>query len=175
MSTQTTAAERRLLTADELETVERTHLPQLWELADGELSPLLSRLRSMTSKWNDEARRQRREMRGKAPARGTRPAGDNRNSVNKAQIFTAAQRRVKKEINRRAEAEARARTAAAAQRALALKAAAEGEAIPDSGRSPRRGMRANPSARRAGFPDSNRDKGRLSAQVKRGQARRDAP
>lgn len=175
MSTQTTAAERRLLTADELEAVEQTHLPQLCELADEDLRKLVVRLRELRSKWSDEARRQRREMRGKAASRGTRPAGDNRNTVNKAKIFNDAQKRAKKESGRRTAAAARLRTAEAAQRALALKSAAgsEGDA-PAPGRTKSRGMRAKPSGKTKGFPDSARDKGRLSAQVKRGQARRDA-
>lgn len=174
MSTQTSAAERRLLTAEELEAVEQTHLPRLGELADEDLRKLTGRLREMNAKWRDEARRQRREMRGKAASRGTRPAGDNRNTVNKAKIFNDAQKRAKKEGARRAAAAARASTAEAAQRALALKQASDSGDAPAPGRTKSRGMKAKPSGKAKGFPDSGRDKGRLSAQVKRGQARRDS-
>lgn len=173
MSTQTTAAERRLLTVDELEAVEQTHLPQLGELADEDLRKLVVRLRELRSKWRDEARRQRREMRGKAASRGTRPAGDNRNTVYKAKIFNDAQQRAKKESGRRAAAAARTSTAEAARRALAMKSAAGSDDTPARGRTKSRGMQAKPSSKAKGFPDSARDKGRLSAQVKRGQAKRD--
>jgi hypothetical protein len=66
------AQEKRMLTADEFETVSRTHFPEIRDLTRKDLSDLVRRLRDHRDKARDVARQQRREMRGKAEPRGAR-------------------------------------------------------------------------------------------------------
>ena len=94
------AAEKRLLTAEEFETVGRTHYPEIRELDGKALSDLVARLRDHRDKARDIASQQRREMRGKSEPRGSRPAADNTGTAMKNQIFASAVKRVNREIAR---------------------------------------------------------------------------
>jgi len=95
------SAEKRLLTADEFETVSRTHYPEIRELSRKDLSDLVRRLRDHRDKARDTSRQQRREMRGKSDPRGGAPAADNAGTAKKGEIFAGAVKRVNREIARR--------------------------------------------------------------------------
>jgi hypothetical protein len=97
-------AEKRLLTADEFETVSRTHYPEIRHLDRKELSDLVSRLRDHRNKARDIARQQRREMRGKSEPRGATPAADNTGTALKGEIFAGAVKRLNREIARHDQA-----------------------------------------------------------------------
>lgn len=102
-----TATEKRLLTADEFETVARSHHPAIEALGKPELIALIRRLREFRDRSTDIARQQRREMRGKADPRGTRPAADNSGTTRKKQIFAQAVKRANRALARLEDAGAR--------------------------------------------------------------------
>lgn len=101
------SAEKRLLTADEFETVSRTHYPEIRELSRKGLTDLVRRLRDHRDKARDTARQQRREMRGKSEPRGGAPAADNTGTARKGEIFAGAVKRLNREIARHDQAERR--------------------------------------------------------------------
>jgi hypothetical protein len=101
------SAEKRMLTADEFETVSRTHYPEIRELTAKQLSDLVKRLRDHRDKARDTARQQRREMRGKSEPRGATPAADNTGTARKSEIFAGAVKRLNREIARHDQAERR--------------------------------------------------------------------
>jgi hypothetical protein len=68
--------ERRLLGADELTLVEKTHHPTLGLLPDQDLAELRKLVRERRDRAQDIAARQRRELRGKAAPKGARAATD---------------------------------------------------------------------------------------------------
>jgi len=65
---------RRLLGADELILVEKTHHPALGLLPDRDLAELRKLVRERRDRAHDIAARQRRELRGKAAPKGARAA-----------------------------------------------------------------------------------------------------
>lgn len=121
--------EQRLLTRDEAELVDRTRHPALAGLPDGELSDLVARLRERWDRAGDIAKRQRREMRGKAGAAGATPAADDTGTRAKRDLLAAALQRANKERSRRGAQAARADLKANARRALALRRAAGTHAL----------------------------------------------
>lgn len=127
--------EERLLDTGESDLVGRSHRPALGTIDDAGLSELIRLLRDRRDRARDVARRQRREVRGKAAPSGTRPAADDTGTREKAAVLAAAVKRVSKERERRRGAQARGRTVAGARRALALKQAA---GDPAAGRPPSR-------------------------------------
>lgn len=137
--------ERRLLAADEVETVEATHYPRLQELSEKELADTIRRLRTLRDRARDLVNRQGREMRGKAAPKGREPVGDNSGSKEKLQVLAAALQRAKRAVGRledmrrpgrRAEGQA-----AIASRALAAKQRAQPPARPPAGTTAGEGMR----------------------------------
>lgn len=92
--------ERRLLSQAELEAVEPTHYPRICTLSREELTALTRRLREFRDRARDISRQQRREMRGKAEARGAAPARDNTGTAMKKQVIAQALKRVKRELGR---------------------------------------------------------------------------
>ncbi len=116
--------ETRLLDQSERDLVGRSRRPDLDTVDDAGLSELLRLLRERRDRARDVARRQRREVRGKAAPSGARPATDNAGTREKAALLAAAVKRVGKESERRRSAGARNRTVSGARRALALKRAA---------------------------------------------------
>lgn len=165
--------ERRLLTEAEFETVQPTHYPDICRLSRDELVALAGRLRDYRNKARDIARQQRREMRGKAAARGARPAADNTGTARKQTIFSGALKRVSRELKRFEKAEARESQGDIALRAFELKRANRVRHHPGAGRGEGAGMRATPNRDRTVTPDP-REVGRVSQFVKSGQARRDS-
>ena len=166
------STEQRMLTAAEFEVVKTTHYPDIAELTEGELADAARRLRDYRDKARDIARQQRREMRGKAEPRGTRPAKDNTGTTIKRQIFASALRRVNREATRIGKAQARAGQSEIARRALELKRANRMRHHPSAGRTAGDGMRSIPN-RGPTVEADPREIGRVSQFVKAGQARRD--
>ena len=113
--------EQRLLSKDELDLVERARHPGLGQLEEAELGDLVRRLRNTRDRAQGIARRQRREMRGKAAPSGQRPAADNTGSTGKGELLAAALKRANKESARRKAKAARSDLRSNARRALDLK------------------------------------------------------
>ncbi len=171
---QSTKSERRFLSDEEFGFVSRSHHPALRDLADDDLRSLIKLLRERRDRAGDIARRQRREVRGKAQPTGSRAATDDSGTRMKRQILAAALKRANKERQRRRYQAARQEQVGYARRALAMKKASAGKSHrPPSTDTPGEGMRANPSER---APDLVRpmEVGRVSQFVKDAQARRDA-
>ena len=100
-----TADEKRLLAADELELVDRSHYPDISALDRSELGDMAKRLRALRDRARDMAHRQRREIRGKSDPRGARPAGDNTGTEMKRRVLASALKRVNRELARFAAAD----------------------------------------------------------------------
>jgi hypothetical protein len=138
---RSTKHERRLLSADELTLVERTHHPALGQLPDQELTELRKLIRERRDRAQDIAARQRRELRGKAAPKGARPAADDSGTREKHRLLAAAMQRLNKEATRREAKAVREALAASTMHALELRRAAEATAMrPPAGRSGNEGM-----------------------------------
>lgn len=168
------ASERRFLSRDELELVEPTHYPQLAELDADALRQARTKLRAQHDKARTVAHHKRREARGKGPPRASGASGSSEHAARRTQIFAQALKRTRRQLRRIEHAEATAHTKAGMQRALAMKRRADAEAAhPGPTPHARRGMRANPSLRRAMIL-SPAKVGRVSKAGKVAQAKRDA-
>ncbi|QRM29743.1 hypothetical protein [Microvirga sp. VF16] len=159
--------ERRLMSDEEFTLVEQTRYPVLGKLDDAALKDLTQRLRERRDRARDIARRQRREVRGKG-RQGTTFEKQDAGNRQKAGVLAEALTRINSERTRRKADEFRAN----ARRALALRQGAEAPARPDSGKTPRKGMRKNVSDRRERIVNPM-DVGRVSQAGKRAQAVRD--
>jgi hypothetical protein len=159
--------ERRLMSDEEYTLVEQTRYPVLGKLEDAALKDLTRRLRERRDRARDIAHRQRREVRGKGRQATTFEKQDAGNRQ-KASLLAEALSRINSERTRRKAEELRAN----AHRAFALRQGAETTARPDSGKTPRKGMRKNASSRRERIVNPM-DVGRVSQAGKRAQAVRD--
>ena len=139
------ATEQRMLSEPEFEVVKQTHYPAICGLSKDELAAAARRLRDYRRKARDTSHRQRREIRGKAEARGARPARDNSGTVLKTQILAGALKRINREIKRAERDEQRAGQSASARQALELKRANRVRHHPSAGRTASRGMRPVPN------------------------------
>ena len=95
------AAERRLLSEDELGPVARSHYPELESLSRDQLIELARWLRSRRARARDIVHHRRRVSRGKAEPRN--PAADTpseRGLAAKKQVFSHSLRRVNARLNR---------------------------------------------------------------------------
>ena len=111
------AAEKRMLAADEFETVSRTHHPEIRKLSRKDLSDLLGRLRDH------------------------RKAG----TAMKSEVFAGAVKRLNREIARHDSAERRTGQSGKSRHALELKQAGDKPDRPKAGRAGSRGMKSIPS------------------------------
>jgi hypothetical protein len=171
---ETIRNERRYLSDEEWEFVARTHHPVLHELGDEELAALVPLLRARRDRARDIAHRQRRELRGKAPPSGARPASDDAGTRRKRSILAAALKRANKERQRRRARAALPAQVAYARKALAMKRSGGNTSHrPDPGQTPGRGMRSIPDE---GGPDLVRpmEVGRVSQFVRAAQAKKDS-
>jgi hypothetical protein len=165
--------ERSLLSHDEYEAVRITHHPAIYDLAGPQLRATKLRLRTMRDKERTLARQKRREMRGKAEARGGSFPGTAERPWQRKQVFGSALKRVNKEISRLRTLETHVAHVEAAHRALALRRASKFIHHPATGDTPREGMQALPSRRRrTRFPPAKI--GSISQATKDAQARRDS-
>lgn len=167
------ADEKRLLSADELELVSRSHYPEISSLDQGELGEMAKRLRNLRNRARDIAHRQRREIRGKSEPRGAQAARDNTGTEMKRRVLGNALKRVNKELARFAAAERIPQQAEIARRALELKRENRVVHRPGAGRTGHGGMTPKPSTRPTVESDP-REVGRVSQFVKNAQAKRDA-
>lgn len=148
---QSTRATARLLDKTEAEFVERTQRAAIVTLSDQDLRELGMQLRQRRDKARDAARRQKREMRGKAEPRGARPASDNSGTKQKADALTGALKRIGAESTRRTEKERGPSQRSLARKALAAKQRQTARERPTN-RTAGEGMRpiGNPKAAKSG-------------------------
>lgn len=165
--------ERALLSHDEYETIRLTHHPAIYDIEPAELDALRSRLRKMRGKEQTLSRQKRREVRGKSTARGASFPGTAERPAQRKQVFTAALKRVNKELERVHNLEARVAHVEAARRALALRRAANFVPYPASAPTASEGMQARPSMRRRRIV-AGATIGRVSQATRVAQAVRDA-
>ncbi len=167
----TMTEERRLLTEAEFDAISRTHYPEICALPKTELIGLARRVREYHGKARDVTRQRRREQRGKAEPRGANPAPSEAGTSRKKQAFSAALKRVNKQIGRLEKLE-RPSQGEIARRALEMKRADQVRHHPSAGRTAERGMRSLPNQGDTVRVDP-REIGRVSQFVKSAQARRD--
>ena len=164
--------ETRLLAEHELTDVAASHYPGLLELSRPDMVALLGRLREQRDRAQTISRQQRREMRGKADARGASPSRDNSGTIHKAQLLAQAVKRVNKEIGRHEEPVHIPTSAELVHKAFAMRQAARVTRHPSAGWTPSRGMKSNPSKQPTVHVDP-REIGRVSQSIKVAQAKRD--
>jgi hypothetical protein len=165
--------EARALTADERELVAKSRQPALQALTDTQLAILLKRTRERRNRARTVADRQRRELRGKARARGAAPSKADEGSRLKLSVLTTALQRLDAETQRRRRTKAKTSLVASAKKALALKRKAGRTAAPPSTPSANTGLRGKARITvKDHVPPSTR--GRVRKQVARAQAKRDA-
>jgi len=110
------------------------------------LSALRVRVREMRNKARDRLSQQRREMRGKASARGAQPVGDDAGSKLKLRVLSAALKRINKEHARLEARTRRSSQATASRHALELKQANQvAPRHPAPGRTSDKGMAPLPN------------------------------
>jgi hypothetical protein len=165
--------EARALTADERDLVAKSRPPALQALTDAQLATLLRRTRDRRNRARTVAQRQRREIRGKAAARGATPSKADEGSKLKLSVLTTALQRLDAETQRRRRTKAKTSLVASAKKALALKQKAGRAATPSSLPSADTGLRGKARVTvKSHVPPSTR--GRVRKQVARAQAKRDA-
>jgi len=165
--------ERRLLSADELTLVEKTHHPALGLLPDRDLAELRKLVRERRDRAQDIAARQRRELRGKAAPKGARAATDDSGTREKRDVLAAAMQRLNKEVTRRQAKAARQALIDAAKRALELRRATEATTTrPSPGRTANEGI--NPKSPPAYTLRHPAKAGAISQRNKNMQAKRDS-
>ena len=165
--------EARALSADERELVAKSRPPALQSLTDTQLATLLKRTRERRNRARTVADRQRRELRGKARARGAMPSKADEGSRLKLSVLTTALERLDAETQRRRRVKAKTSLVATARKALALKQKAGRAPSPSASRSASTGTRGKARITvKDHVPRSTR--GRVRKQVARAQAKRDA-
>jgi hypothetical protein len=164
--------ERRLLGADELTLVEKTHHPALGLLPDQDLAELRKLVRERRDRAHDIAARQRRELRGKAAPKGARAATDDSGTREKRDVLAAAMQRLNKEVTRRQAKAARQALIDGAKRALELRRVHESKSARPSGRTANEGI--NPKSAPAYSLRHPAKVGAISQHNKNMQAKRDS-
>ena len=165
--------ERSLLDFEEFELVRTTHHPMIYELGASDLFDTQARLRKLRDRERTLSRQKRREARGKAEARGGSFPGTADHPKKRKMVFTAALKRINKEIKRLRKLEARAENVEAARRALAMHRAAKFRHHPGAEQTEGDDFRALPSRRRRYVVPPSRV-GSISQHTKTRQAARDA-
>jgi hypothetical protein len=165
--------ERRLLGADELTFVEKSHHPALGLLQDRDLAELRKLVRERRDRAQDIAARQRRELRGKAAPKGARAATDDSGTREKRDVLAAAMQRLNKEVTRRQAKAARQALIDGAKRALELRRTSESKKTArPSGRTANEGI--NPKSPPAYTLRHPAKAGAISQRNKNMQAKRDS-
>ncbi|MEN5276609.1 hypothetical protein ABE527_06650 [Brucella sp. TWI432] len=165
--------EARALNAEERELVEKSHHPLLQDVPDSELTQLAKLLRDRRSKARDQAHQRRREMRGKAAARGASASKADEGSHLKVSVLAMAMRRINAEIDRRRSMSASNNLVENAQKALAAKKANEKNEPAFNTRHARHGMRNIPNEK-ADSLVRPMERGRLKKAASVAQAKRDS-
>jgi hypothetical protein len=165
--------EERALSLDEREVVEKSHHPAIQSLSDVELSRLVKLMRERRDRARAMAERRRRELRGKAAARGATPARDDEGSKLKLSVLSMAMRRFNAEIERRRRMNARLALVASANRALAAKQRADRDVETFNTRHAHQGLRPKED-RRARSLIRPGERGRLRKAAAVAQAKKDS-
>jgi len=167
--------EARLLKAGELEDVNTTRPPAIKEASGEQLKVLAQRLRRARDRAKDIATRQKREMRGKAEPRGTKPTRDNAGTLAKAQVLGEAIERIEEELSRRENLTIATTTQADLSRhALELRLSHPAPPHPGSGHSTSEGMKSKERQKPFRVGPSKGEVGRISQEGKVAQARKDS-
>src|SRR5262245_36601436 len=144
--------EARFLSASELEDVNATRPPAIEQASAEQLKVLARRLRRARDRAKGIAAGQKREMRGKADPRGTKPTRDNTGTLAKAQVLGEAIERIEEELSRRENLTTATRTQAdLSRRALELKLSHQAPPHPGSERSASEGMKSKERQNRSGL------------------------
>jgi len=163
------------LSAAELEVVNATKSPAIELASDEKLKVLAQRLRRARDRATDVAAQQKREMRGKADAKGTKRTRDNSGTLAKAQLLSEAGKRVEEELRRRQNSTTATLTQAdLSRRALELKLSHSAAPHPGSGRSGSEGMKPKVRQKTPRVGASKGEVGRVSQEGKVAQARKDS-
>jgi hypothetical protein len=157
--------ERSLLSHEEFEAVRLTHHPAIYDAEAADLADLRSRLRKMHDRERTLGRQKRREVRGKAAARGASFPG--------TAEHPSQRKRLNRELRRLHNLTARTSHVEAARKALALRRAANFVAYPSAGSTASEGMAPRASTRRRKLVTGAKI-GRVSQATKVAQAIRDA-
>jgi hypothetical protein len=165
--------ERSVLSFEEHQLVSRSHHPEIYESGVDDLKALRQQLRDLRNKTRTLALARRREVRGKGPSRGVGFPGTAEHTLQRKQVFSAALKRVNREIDRMEKVEARTAHVKAAQTALAMRRAAQFHYAPSNADTPNEGMRPLPHQRRR-TRVSPAKMGSISRATKNAQAARDA-
>ena len=165
--------EARLLNAAELEIVNPTRPPAIEQLSVEQLKVLAQRLRRARDRAKDIGARQKREMRGKADPRGTKPTRDNTGTLAKAQVLEEAIERVEEELSRRENLTTTTTQADLSRHALELKLSHPAPPHLGSGRSASEGMKPKERQKPLRVGASKGEVGRVSQEGKVAQARKD--
>jgi hypothetical protein len=166
-------SERKMVAADEVELLDKSHHPALGALSDAELADLRKLVRDRRDRAQTMANQQRREARRKSEPRGARAAYDNSGTLRKADVLAGAMRRINGEVVRREEKSARAAQVESAHRALAMRRAAQAaKPRPAAARTAGDGMAATPNSK-AKAVRSPAKAGAVSQHTKNMQAKRD--
>jgi hypothetical protein len=165
--------ERSLLSHEEYETIRLTHHRAIYEVEVAELEAMRPRLRKMRDKERTLGRQKRREVRGKAEARGTSFPGTTEHASERKQVFAAALKRVNTELSRLHNLAARTAHVEATRKALALHRAANFMTSPPAGAIASEGMVPKASKRRRKIITGAKV-GQVSQATKVAQAVRDA-
>ncbi|MEP6828416.1 MAG: hypothetical protein ABJA10_10115 [Aestuariivirga sp.] len=158
------------LNATEEDVMNATLHPAIGQLSDGQLKILGRRLRQAHIKSRDISNQQKREMRGKAEARGAMPARDNPGSVAKTQLLRDALTRVQFEVDRRM---AKPSQAELSHHAVELKLNNEAPKHPGAGPPTSHGMKAINREKPFKIGPPKSEVGRVTQAGKVAQARRD--
>lgn len=169
----TRKTEQRLLTADEMEFVEKARHPVLASLSHADLHTLIHHLRDRRDRAQTIANNQRRALRGKG-GRGevTFEKADSGNRQ-KASVLTDALTRARREMTRREDAAAREALILNARRAFDLRAAAHHGDHPGAGPHANDGMHAKPKTRLDRIGSRSGEAGRVRKFVAVAQAKKD--
>jgi hypothetical protein len=167
--------EARLLNAAKLEIVNATRPPAIEQLSVEQLKVLAQRLRRARDRTKDMGAQQKREMRGKADPRGTKPTRDNTGTLAKAQVLGEAIERIEEELSRRENLTTATTTQADLSRhALELKLSHPAPPHPGAGRLASEGMKSKERQKPLRVGASKGEVGRVSQEGKVAQARKDS-
>lgn len=166
--------EERALSKDERQLVDKSHHPEVQELSDAELRDLVKLVRERRDKAQSDAHRLRREIRGKAAAKGAQPATRDQGTKIKLGVLAMAMRRLNGEQERRRQLAARVDLVENARHALALSKAKKPARGGDfNARQAHLGMRSVENTRAKSLVRPM-ERGRLRKAAAVAQAKRDA-
>ena len=165
--------EQSVLGHDEFETIRVTHHPGIYDLTNTDLRDIQVKLRKMRDRERTLARQKRREVRGKADPRGGSFPGTAEKPQQRKQIFSAALKRVNKELKRQRMLEARTANVESARRALALRRVENFVHHPAAGETSKGGLQPLPNRRRRWKVPAAKI-GSISQAIKVAQAVRDS-